>query len=57
VEKVVEQVTPSVSQRVGTTTSHYSLADDGRLARVPDAEILWRDVIVEEEKHPLLEEV
>ena len=54
-EMVVEQVTPYVSKRVGTTSSHYCLADGGLLARVTDTEIRWRD-INSEEKHPLLEE-
>jgi hypothetical protein len=56
-ERVVHQITPFVKKggRIGTTSSHYSLADDGRLARVVDEEIVWRHIATEE-KHPLLEE-
>jgi len=55
-EKVVERVIPFVKRggRIGTTSSHYTLTDDGRLDRVVEEEIAWRSIALEE-KHPLLQ--
>lgn len=57
VEKVVEQLAPYVKGRFGTTTSHYSLNNYGRLANVSPTEVRWMDLKLKEEKHPLLEEL
>jgi len=57
-EEIVDRVTPFVKNggRIGTTSSHYSLTDDGRLARVDDEEVAWKNIALKE-KGTLLEQI
>lgn len=50
--KVVERVTPFVKNggRIGTTSSHYSLTDDGRFARANDEQVKWQNTAWEEKR-------